>query len=1161
MPPAPGFACVVVVHLPPEHDSHLVELLQPCTRMPVRQVTKTMRLKPNHVYLIPPNANLNAIDTHLRLSPLEIRRGARAPVDRFLRMLAETHGETAVAVILSGAGSDGALGTRQIKAHGGLTIAQDPREAEYASMPRSAVATGMVDRVLRLSDMAPVIGRYCEKLPHIPYPLEGEHLSKAQAACMTKLIQEVQLQTGKDLSMYTRVVLLRRLRQRMRLSGIETLPNYVGHLREQPYESHALCEDLLLSASEFFRDSGVNETLGRALAEVVERKARGRSGTLRVWVNGCSTGEQAYSVAMLAMEHASRRCPACALQVFASDLSPKQLQQARAGIYPQEVAAAISAERLQRFFMHDNDRYRVRPEVRAVITFAIHDLLTDPPFAHVDLIICRDLLRALQPQARRAALGLFCYSLAPGGLLIVDPDDELDVQDLFTVDSIDPAILRRCSAAAHHLELPAGVHPFGRPPRELSEKPGQLSREDVARIFRAAVERYAPPSVLIDAEDRVVHFSTTGARYLQIPAGELTRELMKLVPDNIAACLRQGLQAVRAGQHSWQSEPLVVLKPSGSSRIVVRVERTTYASPAAGMLLVMFDDSLEPLGPETEPSAASPHHGRSPGSPASESAYSRPVRQEAETGASAPEVARALREAHEEVQCLHEELIALNAENRSRVETLAEVSNDLQHVLESTGLAMLLVDCSLNLVRYTPLVTQFFPLKPSDTGRPLADLKHNLKYENLAEDIRSVVRDPKEHVLEVQTLDARWVLLRVEPYRSALRGLEGVLVLLLDITTRKQAECALLEADRRKDEFLAVLAHELRNPLAPIGAGIEVLRKVPDDPALVQQVAHTMGRQTRQLVRLVDDLLEVGRISGGRLQLRIAPVQLAEIVKDAKAAVQPLIDSREHDLTIAVPEQALFVQGDAARLTQVVANLLQNAARYTRPRGRISLVLRQSGSNAVIEVRDNGCGMTAQALAKAFDMFYQAQDAKEMEGAGLGIGLALAKKLVEMHAGAIYAESAGPNAGCTFTVRLPLVEQTAARPPGSGAHKRDAVPQHKILIVDDNADAAESLSLLMTTMGAGEVKTAFNGGEALKLGAQLRPDIVLLDLSMPDMDGYEVARRMRHEDWGKQALLVALSGWGQEQHRNRSEAAGFDRHMTKPADLEALRAVLGASSA
>lgn len=823
MPPAPGFACVVVGQLSAQHENHLVEMLQPRTQMPVSQVLETIQLEPNNLYVISPDANLDSIDTHLRLSELEVRRTTRAPIDHFLRTLAVAHGATAIGVVLSGAGSDGALGMRQIKEFGGLTIAQDPQEAEYRAMPQSAIATGTVDLVMSVQDMAQEIVDYCATRPwEVPLG-ENDDLAGEDASLFEKILGEVRMRTGQEFATYKRVVILQRIRRRMRLVHLSTLQRYFDLVRSRAEEPRALCNDLLLSVTEFCRDA-----------------------------DSKSPGSEAQSLRVeLAM-----------------------IEQQLAGVS----AAALPAT--------DNSR---RP----------------------------------QPQ---------------------------------------------------HREL------------------------------RAAL------------------------------------------------------------------------------------------------------DELE--------------------------------------------------SAREALQAINEKLVSLNEDNQYRTATLTRISEELQHLLASTGYATLLVDRALSVLRFTPLAAKALHLKDTDIGRPLADVRRARLYPDFIRDLENVVEHQIQLEQEFQVEDGSWFLMRAQPYRSALQGVEGAVVLLVDVTSRKGAELALRESDRRKEEFLAVLAHELRNPIAPIAAGIEVLQKFPEDAALVLRVAATMSRQTKQLVRLVDDLLEVGRIDKGKLMLRHQTVSIGDVVRDAVAALRPVLDPLEHRLTVELPDEPMLVHGDAARLTQVIGNLLHNAARYTAAHGQLKLRVARDGSQLRITMQDNGRGIAPEALQNVFEMFYQDRESGAVE-AGLGVGLTLAKKLMELHGGTIIAESAGLGRGSTFIVQLPLASQQVLDSTAAVSPEEEITCDHRrVLIVDDNIDAAETMRLLMQSLGAGDVRTAASGPEAIEAGAQLRPDVVLLDLSMPGMDGYEVARRMRAEPWGKTALLIALTGWGQEQHRRRSHEAGFDRHLIKPADMQALRSAL-----
>jgi two-component system, chemotaxis family, CheB/CheR fusion protein len=1163
MPDAPGLAFVVVVHLSPEHESHLVELLQPCTAMRVSQVTATTPIEPNHIYVIPPNANLDAIDTHLRLSELEMRRVQRAPIDHFLRTLAATHGEDAIGIILSGTGSDGALGIRQIREQGGLAVAQLPQEAQYAGMPESAIATGCIDLVLPIADMPGEIARYnASRLTTTRPP--GDAPSREEALLLEKIVVELRRDSDSDVGMYRRGVLLQRVLRRMRVRHVSSLDEYLRLVRSHSTEAQALHAELLINVTEFFHDADTYRSLERVLDEILERR-RASDERVRVWSIGCSTGEEAYSLAMLLIEKTSERGEGMHLHVFASELSPEALHRAREGVYPLEISASISAERLKRFFVLEGDRYRVRNDLRAMVTFSSHNLFRDPPYAHQDLVVCRNLLRDLEPEINAGVLTLLHYALQPHGVLFVDPRDNLEVAGLFERDARDPHILRRRAVRRRELRLPAPYMPFL--PVRHTNAGGGASVADTANVYHAAIDRYVPASVLVDSNRQVVHFSSAAARYVRLPGGEPTLDILSLVPPVIGYQLNEGLPAIQRGAQTWRSERFAIEEHGAFRDMVISIDRVQSRPEEPGHLLIVFDDALQSADPAVnggEEAAAAEltrlrsqvaelHTRLATAHNDSDGAKAVAERERRElTRATVEE----LENTREELQAVNEELQSIADENQHRMTKLYQLSDDLKHLLESTGLATLLLDRTLNITRFTPLAAQVFHIKPEDIGRPLSDLSHELCDAQLIQELRKVADELTELEREVENREGQWFLLRAQPYRSALRGVEGVVLVLLDITGRKRAEIMLRDADRHKNEFLAILAHELRNPLASIRAGVEVLRSPSLDLREVHQIAAVMRRQTQQLVRLVDDLLEVGRISTGKLELRIDPTHIADVIRDAVMATRPLIDSAHHRFATFISEEDLLVDGDAARLTQVVANLLTNAVRYTPPHGEISLTAERSGEEVLIRVKDNGRGISAQAIPHLFEMFYQERGGEGDQRAGLGIGLTLAKKLVEMHAGSIEASSAGPNRGSTFTMHLPLscnARQTQATLPTGVTNGQQG---HRILIVDDNMDAAESMCMLLTSVGEGDVRTAFSGEEALKLGPHLCPDVVLLDLGMPGMDGYEVARRIRREPWGRDILLVALTGWGLDQHRNQTKEAGFDRHLTKPAELEALLAVL-----
>jgi PAS domain S-box-containing protein len=403
------------------------------------------------------------------------------------------------------------------------------------------------------------------------------------------------------------------------------------------------------------------------------------------------------------------------------------------------------------------------------------------------------------------------------------------------------------------------------------------------------------------------------------------------------------------------------------------------------------------------------------------------------------------------------------------------------------------------------------------------------------------------------------ISLSVSPVRNSDGKIIGASKVARDITQRKQAEVALREADRRKDEFLATLAHELRNPLAPIRNSLHILRMTACNDPTAERVCEMMERQVNHMVRMVDDLMEISRITRGLIELRKEEVDLAAIIRSAVETSRPIFEAAEHQLAISIPPEPILLQGDTVRLSQVFANLLNNAAKYTDRGGQIWLNAKQEKNEVVISVRDAGIGISAPMLPKVFDMFMQADRSTRRSQGGLGIGLTLVKRLVELHDGNISVRSDGPGQGSEFIVRLPVAAvqpQRTTKPPVS--ERDDRLPQRRVLVVDDNQDAAASMGMLLKFLGT-DVQVVHDGATALASMDSYHPDVVLLDIGMPGMDGFEVARQVRQRPEFNNIMLIALTGWGQSEDRHRTQAAGFDYHLVKPADITALQSLLSSA--
>jgi two-component system, chemotaxis family, CheB/CheR fusion protein len=777
MPPDPGYACVVVVHLAPDHESQLVELLQPYTQMPVQQVRKTVPLKPNHVYVIPPNANLNSIDTHLRLSELEARRVERATVDHFLRTLAATHDGRAVGVILTGAGSDGSLGIRLIKECGGLTIAQDPDEAEYDSMPISAITTGTVDLVLPVRDVPNEIARYCATRPKLPSGKDGLDAPPDDNLRLGEIVEALQRITGHDFSVYRQPVLLRRIRHRMQLAELDSLAEYALRVQNNAEEARALQRELQLHVSDFFQDPELYGALEhRLLPDIFARQPK----RVRAWTIACTTGEEAYSLAMLLIEQAEFFQNPADLQVFATDVSDDALQRARVGIYPREVNVSVSPARLARFFEPEGGRYRIGAKVRERVVFASHDLFKDPPYSHVHIIYCRNLLHELRPEMREAVMNLFFFALEDDGVLVVGPKDKVTDPELFVADPHTPNIFHRRAgtrrqATASWLKL----RPFARPATAAA---GLLpTTTSIDELFRDAVERYMPPTVLIDSAGEVVRFSRRAHRYIQIPGGDFTNTLSRLLPASIRFRLEAGLAHVESTGRAWSSEEFIAELGATRRHLVLRID-PLGTSGAEGHLLVVFDERLPAIRPvQLEAEVARL------GELLHDAGDAPSTREHAQRLHLMVEQLEASRE---ELRTVNEELTALDAENRGWISELAQNADDLRNILESTGVATVVLDERLRILRFMEPPTQL-QLSHGDIGRRLREAYPALTFDEFEQEAERVIAHETRVDREYRGTDERWYLARMLPYRTAGRGVDGIIISFIDITERKRVEAAL----------------------------------------------------------------------------------------------------------------------------------------------------------------------------------------------------------------------------------------------------------------------------------------------------------------------------------------------------------------------------------
>ena len=838
VPEDSGFAFVVVVHLSPEHKSYLPDLLQPVVPFPVQQVTGDTRLEANNVYVIPPNANLSAIDTHLRLSKLEELRRGRAPIDHFFRTLAKSHDGHAIGVILTGTGSDGTLGLREIKARGGLIVVQDPNEAEFDGMPQSAIATGQVDRVLPIAEIPAALLRYDRTTPRVALAEDEEQEEHNERILLPRILAILKTRTDRDFSRYKPATIMRRIARRMQLNYLEDANHYIERLREHPDEARGLADDLLITVTSFFRDPEVFKKLEEdVVPKLLENK--GPKDHLRAWSVGCATGEEAYSLAMILIEAAGRMEAPPQIQVFASDLHKRSLDSAREGVFPGDIEADVSPERLKRFFQKENGGYRIRKEVRDLVVFAPHNLLADPPFSRIHLISCRNLLIYLDRSVQHDVIDLFHYALCQDGYLLLGSSESVESTDLFKTEDKKACLFRKRNVPAPEPRLP--VFPLVRitggeetVPRN-AYSPGTIP---YATLHQNMLERYAPPSILVGPDDRLVHLSEQAGRYLVHPGGAVTSSVVKLVREELRIELRALLQEAKDKKEPIDSRAIPV-RFNGHAVPVVMHVRPARETQQEGYVLVIFDEQ-----PALRNDATTADSGSAPPSKkeadlivqleaelSTERQRLQAIIEEYETSreemkaaneemqSSNEELRSTLEEletSKEELQSINEELQTVNQENRHKVEELSQLSSDLQNLLAATDIATLFLDRDLRIMRFTPRVAELFSVRVTDRGRPISDLTHRLGYHQLRSDAESVLNRLVPVEREIEDDAGRWYLTRILPYRSTEDRIEGIVLTFIDITTQKKAENAVRASSR---ELFAVGAW-LRTLLDSLSDGI-----------------------------------------------------------------------------------------------------------------------------------------------------------------------------------------------------------------------------------------------------------------------------------------------------------------------------------------------------
>ena len=1310
LPADTNMAFIVVQHLSPDFRSLMDELIARHTEMPVQIAQDGTRVQANRVYLMPPRKEMIIRDRTLRLTDKDAHAFS-LPIDQFFRSLAQDVGAQAVGIVLSGSGSDGSRGIVEIKQAGGLVMAESTASARFDGMPLSATETGVVEHTNTPRDLARIL---CG-LPPLDPAQDTEPLD--DDPYLDQTLRMLRDGFGIDFSLYKTTTVARRIQRRIDMMQVGSPQDYVEMLRRDPDELDALYQDLLIGVTQFFRDPGAFELLEReVIPQILERVPPEQE--IRVWVAGCATGEEPYTIAMLLYEQLSARERPINVKILATDVHQQSLDHASAGVYGESQLANVTPRRLERFFVRRASGYQIVPELRSLIVFARHNVTRDAPFTRMHLISCRNMLIYLQPPAQRTVLSLFHFGLATNGVLFLGPSESPGAltDELATIDEHWKIYSKRRDVQLLG-QVGLSLHRSNNRRPSIALDTGRIHGPDplILATYDQLLDRFMPPGFLVD-EDRSLIDTFAGAeKMLRVRRRRPSANLLELLDDELRSVVAGAIQRAIKDKAPVAYTGVRATTEDGEMRGTLTAEPLFHPRTGARHVLITFQQ----LSPEVAERAINTHPSTTPlpvsdasrermSTLETELAYTRETLQATieeletsneETQATNEELVASneeLQSTNEELHSVNEELYTVNAEYQQKIAELKELNTDMQHLLDGTDVGTVFLDRDLRIRRFTTRIASVFRFKSHDVGRKIGDFSHNIDRASLMADIERVRASGTTTEDEVRDHDGTPYFLRILPYRVTQRverpgegpSIDGVVLTLTDMTALDKARSRLAqlsaivessddaivsmapdgtittwnrgaerqygygpeeaighngamlmkpetrrelgehvgrvlrgdtvehlrtlcmakagseraisvtlspiydrdqrivgvsaigrdisaqvaahqeleaqareihallaqseEAAKRREQFLAMLSHELRNPLAAVTNAVGVLRGSPP-PDTFERCKLALERQSAHMKRLLDDLLDVSRITRGKFELRLADLDLHQPLDSAIEATAPLLADRGITLSVDIPTEPLPLRGDPSRLCQVVVNLLSNAANYSPHGSRVHLEVRTKGGRVGIRVSDRGVGIEPELLDRIFELFVQSEQKLDRSRGGLGVGLSLAKNIVELHAGTIEAHSDGPGRGSEFQIWLPRSDTapnhaTATRPHGDRC---------RIVLVDDQDDSREMLRMLLESRDH-TVLDAADGESAIALIEREKPDVAFIDIGLPVMSGYEVAQQIRARKELANVRLVALTGYGAATDVSAAMAAGFDEHVIKPADIGRLDRILAA---
>ncbi len=1121
MPADTGCAFVLIQHLDPNHKSMMVDLLARDTTMTVVQATHGMVVEPNCIYVIPPQNFLSVCDGELRLLHPEPPHRVHLPFDFFLRSLAAECGPRAIGFVLSGTGADGSVGLTAIDEAGGLVIAQDPSEAAYDGMPLNAIETGAVAQILPLADIPAALIDYAANVAVDPHRGLGpaQSLDDEPLAAIVELLRG---RTSQDFSRYKKGTLMRRIGRRMSILAIDSINDYIDKLRSERSECRVLAKYLLIHVTRFFRDTEHFQDFARCVSPEMVRKST-QGGPIRVWVPACSTGEEAYSIAMLLLEEFAAVGRSPELKIFASDVSPEAIAFCRSGLYPPSIAEDVPPQRLAMYFARESGGYQVSEALRNMVTFTVQDLLVDPPFSQLDLVSCRNMLIYLEAGEQEKVLHLFHYALRDDGFLWLGSAESIGnlAQHYQRVQGTKHIYRRIGHSRVRARDNAPSISSFARAFLPRSARTGDNNRSSLgAAVQRRLLEISAPATVVVDSMGQALYFFGPTDRYLRIAEG--------IPGDNISTMLRKGLSikyhaAIR--QAKRDRETTIVkgarIRRDGSD-FVVHITVHPMEHKGDALLLVSFVDApAEHVVQLSEP----PVPGRHDDDLKQELEITRRELEDAlrDLEASNQDLVEFTEEAgmlneefmstneeleatREELQSLNEELTTSNIQLQESLEERDKTASDLHNILTSSDIATLFLDAELNIRYFTPAAVPLFKLISSDIGRPLADLSINFAGVDLIADARRVLAGQTSIKRDVVNSMDVWFLCSLSPMRSQTDSIDGVVVNLADISDLAAAKEKAELANVGKSRFLAATSHNLRQPLQTLSLVMGAMKQqIKNDKALalLNRAETSLG----VMATMLNTLLNINQLEAGVISPKFADFPVNNILDTIKEEFAG--EMADKGLKWRVVPCILTIRSDRLLLTDMVRNLVSNAIRYTDT-GSVLLGCRRRGERISIEVWDTGIGIAEDMLPSIFGDYFRASGGPT--NGSFGLGLSIAHQIGTL-LGNPPAVRSTLGKGSVFYIEVPCARRAAKPRPkrrqvldDDGSARRPAC----VLLIEDDISLHEVITVLLSADGhrVFPVRTSKAALELVTTG-KLNPDLLISDYNLPgDMTGVQAAKAL-----------------------------------------------------